>query len=66
MCMPLMHHFFSFSLVDVDKPKRKRITPEQFCLLTELFQETDTPSHDIREALAKKLNMTNREVQVIV
>ncbi|CAO0803257.1 unnamed protein product [Mucor circinelloides] len=49
---------------DVNKPKRKRITPEQFCLLTELFQETDTPSHDIREALAKKLNMTNREVQV--
>ncbi|KAL9556550.1 hypothetical protein MBANPS3_001810 [Mucor bainieri] len=49
---------------DVDKPKRKRITPEQFCLLTELFQKTDTPSHDIREALAKKLNMTNREVQV--
>ncbi|KAG2200112.1 hypothetical protein INT46_004066 [Mucor plumbeus] len=49
---------------DADKPKRKRITPEQFCLLTELFQQTDTPSHDLRETLAKKLNMTNREVQV--
>ncbi|KAI8642384.1 homeobox domain-containing protein [Parasitella parasitica] len=49
---------------DIDKPKRKRITPEQFCLLTELFQQTDTPSHDSREMLAKKLNMTNREVQV--
>ncbi|CEP10271.1 hypothetical protein [Parasitella parasitica] len=48
----------------IHKPKRKRITPEQFCLLTELFQQTDTPSHDSREVLAKKLNMTNREVQV--
>ncbi|KAI8091183.1 homeobox domain-containing protein [Gilbertella persicaria] len=47
-----------------DKPKRKRITPEQFCLLSELFQQTDTPSHELREKLAKKLNMTNREVQV--
>ncbi|KAI8364880.1 homeobox domain-containing protein [Choanephora cucurbitarum] len=49
---------------EVDKPKRKRITPEQFCLLSELFQQTDTPSHELREKLAKKLNMTNREVQV--
>ncbi|CAO3649637.1 unnamed protein product [Mucor hiemalis] len=48
----------------INKPKRKRISPEQFCLLTELFQQTDTPSHEIRERLAKKLNMTNREVQV--
>jgi hypothetical protein len=63
--MCIMHCFFSFFLLDVDKPKRKRITPEQFCLLTELFQQTDTPSHDLRETLAKKLNMTNREVQVI-
>lgn len=47
-----------------NKPRRKRISPEQFCLLTELFQQTDTPSHELRERLAKKLNMTNREVQV--
>ncbi|KAI8882848.1 homeobox-domain-containing protein [Backusella circina FSU 941] len=46
------------------KPKRKRITTEQLCLLSELFKQTDTPSHDIREKLAKRLNMTNREVQV--
>ncbi|KAI9336468.1 homeobox domain-containing protein [Pilaira anomala] len=47
-----------------NKPKRKRISPDQFCLLTELFQQTDTPSHELRERLAKKLEMTNREVQV--
>ncbi|KAI8996818.1 homeobox domain-containing protein [Pilobolus umbonatus] len=46
------------------KPKRKRISPEQLSALTELFQQTDTPSHDLREKLAKKLEMTNREVQV--
>lgn len=46
------------------KPKRKRISPEQFSLLTELFQQTDTPSHELRERLAKRLDMTNREVQV--
>ncbi|KAG2234366.1 hypothetical protein INT48_007233 [Thamnidium elegans] len=47
-----------------NKPKRKRISPDQFCLLSELFQQTDTPSHELRERLAKKLEMTNREVQV--
>lgn len=47
-----------------NKPKRKRISPDQFCLLTELFQQTDTPSHELRERLAKRLEMTNREVQV--
>ncbi|KAI7901645.1 homeobox domain-containing protein [Cokeromyces recurvatus] len=48
----------------INKPKRKRITPEQFCLLTESFKQTDTPNHELREKLAKSLNMTNREVQV--
>lgn len=47
-----------------NKPKRKRISPDQFCLLSELFEQTDTPSHELRERLAKKLEMTNREVQV--
>lgn len=46
------------------KPKRKRITQEQFQALSALFQETDTPNFELREQLAKKLNMTNREVQV--
>ncbi|KAI8968357.1 homeobox domain-containing protein, partial [Mycotypha africana] len=46
------------------RPKRKRITPDQLHILTELFQQTDTPNHDLREKIAKKLNMTNREVQV--
>ncbi|KAJ2219949.1 hypothetical protein IWW45_009219, partial [Coemansia sp. RSA 485] len=46
------------------KAKRKRITPEQLKELTSIFEKTDTPTHDIREELSKKLNMTNREVQV--
>jgi hypothetical protein len=46
------------------KPRRKRITTDQLCLLSELFQQTDTPSHEVREKLACKLDMTNREVQV--
>ncbi|KAI8147911.1 homeobox domain-containing protein [Fennellomyces sp. T-0311] len=46
------------------KPKRKRITQEQFQALSELFEQTDTPNYELREKLALKLNMTNREVQV--
>ena len=61
----LISSYINTSLLAIDhKPKRKRISPEQFCLLTELFQQTDTPSHELREKLAKKLKMTNREVQV--
>ncbi|KAJ2356425.1 hypothetical protein IWW50_005430 [Coemansia erecta] len=46
------------------KAKRKRITPEQLKELTAVFDKSDTPTHDIREELSKKLGMTNREVQV--
>ncbi|KAF9930339.1 hypothetical protein FBU30_000612 [Linnemannia zychae] len=46
------------------KAKRKRITPEQLEDLVGLFEKTDTPSFEIRENLAKKLGMTNREIQV--
>ncbi|GBB83628.1 hypothetical protein RclHR1_10320006 [Rhizophagus clarus] len=46
------------------KVKRKRITQEQLQDLVAMFDQTDTPSYDVREKLAKKLNMTNREVQV--
>ncbi|KAF8949837.1 Mix paired-like homeobox, partial [Entomortierella lignicola] len=45
------------------KAKRKRITPEQLEDLVGLFEKTDTPSFEIRESLAKKLGMTNREIQ---
>lgn len=48
-----------------NKPKRKRISSEQLESLNELFQTTQTPTFELREKLAKKLNMTNREVQVI-
>ncbi|KAG0225333.1 hypothetical protein BGW41_004731 [Actinomortierella wolfii] len=46
------------------KAKRKRITPEQLEHLVALFEKTDTPSYETREGLAKKLGMTNREIQV--
>ncbi|KAJ2662835.1 hypothetical protein IW148_002749 [Coemansia sp. RSA 1199] len=46
------------------KAKRKRITPEQLKELTAVFESSDTPTHDVREELSKKLCMTNREVQV--
>ncbi|KAF9425661.1 hypothetical protein BGZ94_007343 [Podila epigama] len=46
------------------KAKRKRITTEQLEHLVGLFEKTDTPSFEIREGLAKKLGMTNREIQV--
>ncbi|OZJ01536.1 hypothetical protein BZG36_05724 [Bifiguratus adelaidae] len=46
------------------KAKRKRITPEQLQDLVALFEQTDTPSFEVRESLAKKLGMTNREIQV--
>ncbi|KAI8384916.1 homeobox domain-containing protein [Radiomyces spectabilis] len=48
----------------VMKPKRKRITPEQFRVLSDLFEKTDTPNYELRETTAKQLDMTNREVQV--
>ncbi|KAF1803040.1 homeobox domain-containing protein [Mucor lusitanicus] len=48
----------------VNKPKRKRITPYQLTVLSDLFASTDTPNYQLRENTASKLNMTNREVQV--
>jgi hypothetical protein len=44
--------------------KRKRITPAQYDRLMEIFEQTDTPSSDVRENLANELDMTKREVQV--
>lgn len=46
------------------KPKRKRIPHEKLVKLQQLFETTDTPSYEVREQLAVKLDMTNREVQV--
>ncbi|KAJ1961263.1 hypothetical protein IWQ62_003927, partial [Dispira parvispora] len=46
------------------KPKRRRITEEQFDILISVFRETDTPPYEVREELSKKLNMSTRDVQV--
>ncbi|KAF9426353.1 hypothetical protein BGZ76_002796 [Entomortierella beljakovae] len=62
------HHYSTGDINNpMDQPKkakRKRITPEQLEDLVGLFEKTDTPSFEIRESLAKKLGMTNREIQV--
>ncbi|KAI8138837.1 hypothetical protein BJV82DRAFT_279281 [Fennellomyces sp. T-0311] len=50
----------------IAKAKRKRISPEQFRRLMEVFEQTDTPSSEVRENLASELGMTKREVQVFV
>jgi hypothetical protein len=47
------------------KAKRKRITPDQFSQLMALFEHNDTPSYEIRDKLAGKIGMSNREIQVI-
>lgn len=46
------------------KAKRKRILPHQYKRLMETFENTDTPSSEIRSQLASELDMTKREVQV--
>jgi len=46
------------------KIKRKRTTDAQLAELIAIFEKNDSPNFEIRQALAKKLNMTNREVQV--
>lgn len=48
----------------LSKAKRKRISPAQYNRLMEIFDQTDTPSSEIRENLAQELEMTKREVQV--
>ncbi|ORX62292.1 homeobox-domain-containing protein [Hesseltinella vesiculosa] len=52
--------------VDVQpiKAKRKRISTQQLNRLMAIFQQTDTPSSEVREQLANELDMTKREVQV--
>ncbi|KAI9319903.1 hypothetical protein BX666DRAFT_1917258 [Dichotomocladium elegans] len=51
-------------VASIAKAKRKRISPDQFRRLMDVFEETDTPSSEVREKLAHELGMTKREVQV--
>jgi hypothetical protein len=53
-----------FVVCGITKGKRKRISPEQLKALLDVFQQTDTPSSELREKLAEDLNMSKREVQV--
>lgn len=54
-----------FVVCGITKGKRKRISPEQLKALLEVFEQTDTPSSQLREELAERLNMSKREVQVL-
>jgi hypothetical protein len=54
-----------FVVCGITKGKRKRISPEQLKALLDVFQQTDTPSSELREKLAEDLNMSKREVQVL-
>ncbi|KAI8640567.1 hypothetical protein BD408DRAFT_419521 [Parasitella parasitica] len=67
--LPLQQHHereqhLALNQSQLTKAKRKRISPAQYNRLVEIFDQTDTPSSEIRENLAIELNMTKREVQV--
>jgi hypothetical protein len=47
-----------------EKKRRRRVSPEQLRELTAAFEHSDTPGWDLREALAQRLDMSNREIQV--
>ncbi|BFZ59543.1 hypothetical protein YB2330_000554 [Saitoella coloradoensis] len=44
--------------------KRQRATPEQLAVLEETFAVNPSPTSKIREAVAAKINMTERSVQI--
>ncbi|GAN04619.1 hypothetical protein MAM1_0069d04080 [Mucor ambiguus] len=58
------HQETASNQTQLSKARRKRISPAQYNRLMEIFDQTDTPSSEIRENLAIELNMTKREVQV--
>jgi hypothetical protein len=61
-----MHHTNTGQIIvsSLAKAKRKRILPHQYKRLMTIFENTDTPSSEIRSQLAQELDMTKREVQV--
>lgn len=59
----MIHHIMIH--IANNRPKRKRITPNQLEVLTSIFERIKTPNYQLREMTARELNMTNREVQVI-
>ncbi|CAB4478883.1 uncharacterized protein OCT59_025992 [Rhizophagus irregularis] len=48
----------------MDNKKRIRTTPEQLALLEDTFKTNPSPNSKIREAIAEKLNMSERSIQV--
>ena len=61
---PRPRHSYSFDRDVRRRPARKRTSNEQLAMLLEVFEKTDSPSYDVREDLAAKVGMSNREVQV--
>ncbi|KXS09718.1 Lim1/5, partial [Gonapodya prolifera JEL478] len=46
------------------KYPRKKTAPDQLEILVEVFKETDNPSFEVRERIARMTGMTNKEVQI--
>jgi hypothetical protein len=44
--------------------KRTRATPEQLAILEETFKTNTSPNSKVREALAEKVNMSERSIQI--
>ena len=49
---------------NTNKPKRKKISPEQLETLVALFSRVETPTYELRKNVGAQLKMSNREVQV--
>ncbi|RGB29115.1 homeobox domain-containing protein, partial [Rhizophagus diaphanus] len=44
--------------------KRTRATPEQLAILEDTFKTNTSPNSKVREALAEKVNMSERSIQI--
>ncbi|ORY20187.1 Homeodomain-like protein, partial [Neocallimastix californiae] len=43
---------------------RSRATPEQLAILEATFEKNTSPNSKLREALAEKVNMSERSIQI--
>ncbi|CAG8528359.1 5720_t:CDS:2, partial [Racocetra fulgida] len=49
---------------NIDVPNRTRATPEQLAILEDTFKTNTSPNSKVREALAEKVNMSERSIQI--
>jgi len=64
----LFSFFFFFRITidgeDLNPKKRNRTTPEQLLILEEAFLKNPTPTSQVRDAIAEKVEMSSRSVQI--